>query len=380
MIGNPQARHWTMGWTMLLAAALLAGCEGTDAIGAIASTPEPSGPVPSRSPSEIPDFGAAEDMATGIQVPWGVAFLPGGDALVSERQTGRVLRINPGDGDVRQVYQVPGATPLREGGLLGIAVSPDFAQDGFVYAYFTAAQDSRIVRFELGGDAAPEVVLAGITRGEIHNGGRIAFGPDGMLYATVGDGGFPERAQDPSSLNGKILRITPDGDPAPGNPVSGSAIYSLGHRNPQGLAWDSRGRLFAAEFGQNRLDEINLIEPGNNYGWPAVEGAGDTQNGRLTSPLRTWPVAEASPSGIAIYGDTIYMAALRGQRLWTMPIQGDTLGEPTAQLRGTHGRLRTVAIAPDGALWLTTSNTDPLGQPRAGDDRVLRFPLVGGSS
>jgi glucose/arabinose dehydrogenase len=195
-----------------------------------------------------------------------------------------------------------------------------------------------------------------------------------MLYVGTGDAGDTSRTQNPNSPNGKILRLTPDGDPAPGNPTPGSAVYSLGHRNVQGLAWDAESRLFATEFGQNELDEVNLIRPGRNYGWPNVEGQGDTDGGRYTNPLITWPVAGASPSGLAIAGNTAYVAALRGQRLWTLPLNGDTIGQPSAQLQGRYGRLRTVAVAPDGALWVTTSNTDGRGDMRAGDDRILRFP------
>jgi glucose/arabinose dehydrogenase len=218
------------------------------------------------------------------------------------------------------------------------------------------------------------VVFDGIAEAGFHNGGRIAFGPDGMLYVGTGDAGDTSSAQDANSPNGKILRLTPEGDPAPGNPTAGSPVYSLGHRNVQGLAWDGQDRLFATEFGQNELDEVNLVQPGRNYGWPEVEGEGGTGGGRYTNPLVTWPVRESSPSGIAIAGSTAYVAGLRGERLWTLPLTGDTVGEPTAQLNERYGRLRTVQVAPDGALWLTTSNTDGRGDVRDGDDRVLRFP------
>ena len=305
-------------------------------------------------------------------MPWGLAFLPGGDALVSERETGRILRLAPG-GAPRQVYDVPGVAASGEGGLLGLAVSPAFAKDNLVYAYYTGEQDNRIVRFRLGG-GEPEVIFDGIAKAGFHNGGRIAFGPDGLLYVGTGDAGDTERSQDRSSPNGKILRLTPDGAPARGNPTAGSPVYSLGHRNVQGLAWDAAGRLFATEFGQNQLDEVNLIQPGRNYGWPLVEGTGDTDGGRFTNPLVTWSTDEASPSGMAIAGDTVYVAALRGERLWSVPLNGATVGEPRAELRGRYGRLRTAAIAPDGSLWLTTSNTDGRGDPRNGDDRILRFP------
>ena len=218
------------------------------------------------------------------------------------------------------------------------------------------------------------MVFDGITEATFHNGGRIAFGPDGMLYVGTGDAGETASSQDPDDPNGKILRLTPDGDPAPGNPTSGSPVYSLGHRNVQGLAWDAQDRLWATEFGQNRLDEVNLIQPGRNYGWPEVEGRGGTAGGRFTNPAVTWSPAQASPSGAAILGDTLYVAALRGERLWTIPLRDGTAGRPRAELVGRYGRLRTVAVAPDGALWLTTSNAGDGSSTPGGDDRVLRFP------
>jgi glucose/arabinose dehydrogenase len=357
----------------VMVAAAAAACDSADDDGAGRTPVAVATSTASSSPSAAPDLEAAEEIARGIDVPWGLAFVPGGDALVAERDTGRILRLTAGGGEPREVSEVPGVAAAGEGGLLGLAVSPEFPNDNLVYAYLTADDGNRIVRFRLDG-GQPEVVFEGIAKASNHNGGRIAFGPDGMLYAGTGDAGDPSRAQDPGSPNGKILRLTPDGDPAPGNPTAGSPVYSLGHRNVQGLAWDTDGRLFATEFGQNDLDEVNLIQPGRNYGWPEVEGQGDTQDGRYTNPVVTWPVRDASPSGIAITGGTAYVAALRGERLWTLPLRGDTLGDPSAQLTGQYGRLRTVQVAPDGALWVTTSNTDGRGDVRDGDDRILRFP------
>jgi glucose/arabinose dehydrogenase len=345
-------------WAVPAVTALLAAttaCSGDDGRAATASV-----------------LGVPEVLASGLDVPWGLAFLPGGDALIAERDTGRILRLTPG-GEPRPVTEVPGVDAGGEGGLLGLAVSPGFAADNLVYAYLTAAADNRIIRFRLDG-GAPQVVFDGIAKAGFHNGGRIAFGPDGMLYAGTGDAGDTGRSQDPASPNGKILRLTPDGDPAPGNPTTGSPVYSLGHRNVQGLAWDADGRLFATEFGQNALDEVNLIRAGGNYGWPQVEGEDDTVGGRFVNPLITWPVRDASPSGLAIAGDTAYVAALRGQRLWTLRLDGDTVAETTAELTGTYGRLRTVQVAPDRTLWVTTSNTDGRGTVQDGDDRILRFP------
>jgi glucose/arabinose dehydrogenase len=364
---------------------VVAGCTDRGPRPAPGTLPPPASPPPSASVTvpagpaagpRVPDLSAPREIARGLAVPWGLAFLPGGDALVAERNSARILRVPGGGGQPRQVYRVPGVVPAGEGGLLGLAVSPSYATDRYVYAYFTAASDNRIVRFRLDDAASgtPEVVFDGISKSGVHNGGRIAFGPDGMLYAGTGDAAERGSAQDPNDPNGKILRLTPDGRPAPGNPTAGSPIYSLGHRNVQGIAWDSQQRMFAAEFGQNRFDELNVIEPGRNYGWPQVEGVGDTSGGKYTNPLVTWGTAEASPSGIAIAGDVIHVAALRGSRLWTVPIQARQVGTPKAELIDRYGRLRTVAVAPDGALWLTTSNTDGRGTVRPGDDRIVRFP------
>ncbi|WP_442943307.1 PQQ-dependent sugar dehydrogenase [Nocardia sp. NBC_00565] len=351
----------------LLVIGAVSGCGGSGS-----ESERATAVVTSTAPSTlsgVPDLAAGQEIVRDVEVPWGLAFLPDGGALVAERDTGRILRVLPGRAPER-VYEVPGVVARGEGGLLGLAVAPDFAESRYVYAYFTAAEDNRIVRFRL--DGPPEVILDGIAKAGNHNGGRIAFGPDGMLYAGTGDAAQGNRSQDPASLNGKILRLTPDGAAAAGNPTPGSPVYSMGHRNVQGLAWDRAGRLFAAEFGQNTFDEINLIEPGRNYGWPLVEGMGGTDRG-FTDPQVIWRPSEASPSGIAISGDTLYVAALRGERLWTVPLRDGVLGTPRSQLPDL-GRLRTVAVARDGALWLTTSNTDGRGDVRAGDDRIIRFP------
>jgi glucose/arabinose dehydrogenase len=377
----------TTHWRILVAVAGVTLVTVTACSDGGAQSETPSHAPPAVAPSAVqpsparggatratPDLGAAQEIARDIEVPWGLAFLPGGDALVAERDSGRILRVPRGGGRAQQVYRVPGVDAGGEGGLLGLALSPAYARDQYVYAYFTATSDNRIVRFRLSGGGPPQVIFNGIDKSGIHNGGRIGFGPDGMLYAGTGDAGNRGAAQDPNDPNGKILRLTPEGDPAPGNPRPGSPVYSLGHRNVQGLAWDAQGRLFASEFGQNEFDEVNLIQPGRNYGWPEVEGRGDTHGGRFTNPLVTWHTSEASPSGAAIAGDTLYVAALRGERLWTIPLRGDSVGEPRAELRGRYGRLRTVVTAPDGSLWVTTSNTDGRGDVRDGDDRILRFP------
>ena len=324
----------------------------------------------SSAPAQAATSGA-KTIVTGLQVPWGIAFLPDRSALIAERTTGRIVEVGPNGGRARQVMKVPGVAFNGEGGLLGLAVSPHYASDHLVYAYLTTARDNRIVRFRLGGSVHP--ILTGLRAGAIHNGGRITFGPDGMLYAGVGETGDTALAQERSSRNGKILRITPDGKVPKGNPFPGSPVWSLGHRNVQGLAFDAAGRLWASEFGQNAFDEVNLIRKGRNYGWPVVEGQGSTHGGKFTNPKVTWRTSEASPSGAAIVGSSLYIGALAGQRLWRVPLHGTSVGRPRALLSGRYGRLRTVVRAPDGALWISTSNRDGRGSPRSGDDRIIRL-------
>jgi glucose/arabinose dehydrogenase len=307
------------------------------------------------------DPGRVQVLATGLEAPWGIAFLPGGDALVSERDTARVLRVPARGGEPVEVRRLTEAQPSGEGGLLGLAVSPSFATDQLVYAYLTARGDNRVVRFRLSGGVV-EPVVTGIPKAGVHNGGRIAFGPDGALYVGTGDAGERSLGQDAASLGGKVLRVVPGSAPE---------VFTLGHRNVQGLAFDATGRLWATEFGQSRLDEVNVLRRGANHGWPEVEGTGGGP--RYADPVTTWSTDEASPSGAAVVGDSLWVAALRGERLWRVPL--DDPGSPVVALRG-YGRLRAAAAAPDGSLWVLTSNRDGRGSPSAEDDRVLRLPPV----
>ncbi|MFI7702675.1 PQQ-dependent sugar dehydrogenase [Nonomuraea sp. NPDC049480] len=320
------------------------------------------------------DYSRGQVSTTGLRVPWALAFLPDGSALVSERGTARILRLRPGQTPA-PVATINGVSATGEGGLLGIAVSPSYAQDQWIYAYFSTGSDNRLVRFRLSTPQAQNVIFSGVPRSSIHNGGRIAFGPDGLLYVATGDAGNTANAQNLNTPAGKILRMTPDGGIPPGNPFGNSRVYSYGHRNVQGLAWDGQGRLFATEFGQNTTDEINQIVAGGNYGWPTCEGV--CSNPSFRNPIVTWPTSQASPSGLAYANGTLFAAALRGTRLWTVPVtSGGGAGTPVAELR-TYGRLRAVAVGPDGWLWVTTSNRDGRGSPVAADDRIIRIPPTG---
>lgn len=294
---------------------------------------------------------AVETVVSGLHVPFDLAFLPDGSALVTERESGRLLRVT-GDRRLTEVRTIDEMSDnASQAGLQGVAVSPTYEKDGWIYVYFTAEEDSRVARLKLGSDVPPEPILTGIPKGDIHNGGRIRFGPDGMLYVTTGEAGDKSRAQDRDDLGGKILRVTPDGDPAPGNPLDDSPVYAWGLRDPQGIAWDEQGQLYASEFGHNNLDELNRIEPGANYGWPEVEGTGGEPD--YTDPVATWKPADASPSGIAFHDGQVWIACLRGERLYRI----NTDGSSAEQLL-THdfGRLRLVTEAPDGSLWVLTNN------------------------
>ena len=329
-----------------------------------------TGPSTTTSPTSR---SATATIADSLDVPWGLAFLPDGSALVTLRDEGRLVQVRAGSAP-SVLGEVPGVRPDGEGGLLGVAVSPDYATDHSIFVYFTAASDNRVVRLTFADGAAtePTVVLRGIPKAGNHNGGRLAFGPDGFLYVTTGDASESDRSQDKEALGGKILRVTKEGRPAPGNPFGDSPVWSYGHRNVQGIAWAPDGRMFASEFGQNRWDELNLIRPGRNYGWPVVEGRAGRAG--YTDPLAQWATSDASPSGIAVAGGAVWMTALRGESLWRVPLTANGIGTPDRLLEGRYGRLRDAVAAPDGRLWVLTSNTFR-GSPGADDDRVVALSL-----
>ncbi len=326
-------------------------------------------------------------VAEGLDVPWAMAELVGGDLLVTLRDQARIVRVGANGAPVPVTG--PGAdqlaaetVPQGEGGLLGIAVvgpSPEADDDVVtVFVYRTGAEDNAVLRATLTGDELGpwEPVLEGIPRAAVHNGGALGVGPDGHLYVATGDAGDTALAQDVESLGGKILRVALDGTVPTGNPIPGSPLWSWGHRNVQGIDWDERGRMFASELGQNDIDELNLIVAGENYGWPRVEGPGG-QDAGFVDPVAWWRPVDASPSGLAVTTEGIYLAGLRGERLWRVPLGAVVRPEaiePQAVLAGEHGRLRGLLATDDGLL-VTTSNTDGRGDPTDADDQILRLAL-----
>lgn len=338
------------------------------------------------------------EVATGLDAPWGLAPLPDGTLLVSLRDERALVVVDPATGGVAPVGG-PGADELRggtvtggEAGLLGVAVGPgDSDAPGEVFVHRTAGTGNEVLRGTLSGGqlSALTPVVQGIPAASTHDGGRLAFGPDGLLYVATGDAQQRGASQDPASLAGKILRVTVDGAPAPDNPDPASPVWSLGHRNVQGLAWDATGRMLASEFGQDTFDELNVVEPGGNYGWPDVEGTGGAGAG-FVDPVTTWSTDEASPSGLAATREGAYLAGLRGEALWRVPFASpdggaspDAFGAPRRVLADV-GRLRTVVVDPatppgdDGSsvLYVLTNNTDGRGEPRDGDDRLLRVTIT----
>jgi glucose/arabinose dehydrogenase len=392
---------------LVAAAAVLAACTGgqpdpgvssapaAESTAATSPTPGPSATaVTSPSAGSTPALGpgpvtaTAETVVEDLAAPWGLAPLPGGALLVSERDAARLVVVDPDAGTTTPVTG-PGADQLRqetrprgEGGLLGVAVDP---ASGDVIVYRTGPQDNAVLRGTLEGTVLGELttLFEGIPRASNHDGGGVGFGPDGHLYVATGDAQDPGAAQDRTSLAGKILRLTPDGEPAPGNPEEGSPVWSLGHRNVQGLGWDAAGTMYAAEFGATTYDELNVIEPGGNYGWPDAEGPGGPEG--TVDPVAWWPTSDASPSGLAVMPDGVYLAALRGERLWRVPFReprgpgpddAPALEQPQPLLDGEHGRLRAVVAHDATTLWVLTNNTDGRGSPRDGDDRLLRVRLA----
>lgn len=319
------------------------------------------------------------DLVTDLATPWAIAVTDDERVFLTERDTGRVLELTE-EGETTEVarFDIDNA---GEGGLLGLAW--DSGSDR-LYAYLTTARDNRVIRFDPDDAAEVEVILDGIPKASAHDGGRIAFGPDDLLYIGTGDAGESSRSQDPGSLGGKILRVTPEGAVPDDNPFDASPVYALGLRNVQGLAWTEDGTMYASEFGPDVDDEINRIEAGANYGWPEVTGeAGDE---RFVDPVVVRQPEEASWSGLVFvsgsaipqWDGSLLAPSLRGNRLWRIELADDGSVASTEELLvEEHGRLRQALQAPDGSVWVLTNNTDGRGDPAPNDDRILRIAPVG---
>ena len=346
---------------------------------------------PNDTINALTDIPRLSIVAGSLEVPWALAFLPDKSILFTERP-GRV-RIVDANGNLNSspVMTLSDVKQIGEGGLLGITIHPDFETNHFAYLYYTYSGNSdqtlnRVARFKFENNSLSEqtIIVDRIPGAPNHNGGRIKFGPDGFLYITTGDAQNPSLAQNKNSLAGKILRVTDDGKPAPNNPFD-SPIYSYGHRNPQGITWDEKGRLWEVEHGQSATDELNLIEIGKNYGWPEIRGdqkRTGMENPILHSGSDTW-----APSGAAYLNGSIFFAGLRGQALYEarlqMPSHSDG-GQAVinddgisvtlkTHFKGELGRIRDVVVGPDNMLYITTSNRDGRGVPDSEDDKIIRI-------
>lgn len=317
----------------------------------------------------IPQFPRDEEkikiVATNLQIPWEIEFLPNGDIIFTERP-GRVQILN------QRTHRIENVAHIGEGGLLGMTLHPNFKTNNFIYFYYTYREGERILnkveRFKLAGNVLQQdkVIIDNLPGSINHDGGRIKFGPDGNLYITTGDAGIAQLAQDRQSLAGKILRLNDDGTIPPDNPFPNSTVYSYGHRNPQGLAWDSAGQLWATEHGSSARDEINKIIAGNNYGWPITRG--DEKRPGMETPFLNSGAVTWAPSGATIFDNNLLFAGLKGQAVFKLNLSTKEL-QPIFQ--NQYGRIRNVTVGPDGNIYIITSNRDGRGDPIPEDDRLI---------
>jgi len=333
-------------------------------------------PTPTSLQEGIKKEKDIEIIAENLQVPWEIAFLPDGDLLVTERH-GILKRI----GKEMRTYNIEGVLHVGEGGLLGMTLHPLFSENQWIYLYLTTKNGEGLInrveryRFERDRLSEKKTIIDNIPGAAYHDGGRIAFGSDGYLYITTGDSGSPNLAQNINSLAGKILRLKDDGSIPSDNPF-GNAVYSYGHRNSQGLAWDDKRRLWATEHGRSGilsgLDELNLIEKGKNYGWPIIEG--DERRDDMESPVvqsghdETW-----APAGIAFLNGSLFFGGLRGESLYEAKIMESNKISLNTNFRQEFGRIRAVVLGSDSYLYITTSNTDGRGAPKQRDDKIIRI-------
>lgn len=328
------------------------------------------------------DTSTVTTIAEGFDTPWAIAFVPASPAggpnnlLVTER-SGRVRVITDNKLQAEPVANLTKVKEIGEGGLLGIATHPHFSSNHFVYLYYTNSEGgdntlNRVVRMTYDNSQLikEQIIVDNIPVASNHNGGRIKFGPDGYLYITTGDAENPSQAQNTNVLGGKILRVTDEGQMAPGNPFD-NLVYSYGHRNPQGIAWDADGRLWETEHGPSGNDEINLIEIGRNYGWPEIQGS-QTKSG-METPIRYSGSTTWAPAGSTFVNNSLFFGGLRGQTLYEAVIQDGQVIEFREHFKREFGRIREVILGPDNMLYITTSNKDGRGSPAESDDRVIKI-------
>ena len=340
--------------------------------------------TPSASTQTPTDIPVTTVIAQNLEVPWAIAFLPASSQggpdnrmLVTERP-GRVRIIDKnGNLNPTPILEIDVVRRiLGEGGLHGITIHPEFEKNRFVYLYYTYANQgngslNRVSRYVFDGGKLnfEKIIVDKIPGALFHDGGRIKFGPDKLLYVATGDAQEPSLAQNKNSTAGKILRVTPDGKPAPGNPF-GNLVYSYGHRNPQGITWDSAGFLWETEHGSTNTDELNVIEIGKNYGWPEVKG--DEQKDGFVVPIihsgsDTW-----APGGAAYLNGAVFFVGLRGQALYEVAVKNGRVIKTKTHFKNQFGRIRDVVVGPDNMLYITTSNKDGRGNVNSGDDKIIR--------
>lgn len=339
----------------------------------IISQPQTTSPSPT---TQQIDQNPVTIIAQNLEVPWSLVFLPDKSLLFTER-AGRV-RLIDANGVLKEspIAVISDAKAVGEGGLLGIAIHPDFKKNKYLYLYYTYSSKgndtmNRVVRYEFDGQKLSQrkILIDAIPGNVFHNGGRIKFGPDGDLYITTGDAQNPSLAQNKKAFAGKILRVTDEGRVAIGNPF-GNEIYSYGHRNPQGISWDSQGRLWETEHGNTATDELNLIEKGLNYGWPTIRGT--QKNATMQPPILQSSTDTWAPSGTVFYNGSIFFAGLKGQALFEAKINGNSVDLKT-HFKNEFGRIRDVIVGPDNMLYIATSNRDGRGAPKSGDDKIIRI-------
>lgn len=335
-------------------------------------------PNPQNIPEEIKKD--VEIVLTNLNIPWELSFIAKDELLITQRE-GEVVHYNLNTKQRKIIHTFTEVNAQGEGGLLGMDLSPDFSKDRRVFFYITYKEGEKIKNkvdsYELNSDLKlvnKKNIVENIEGNFTHDGGRIEFGPDGYLYITTGDAQMPDASQITSNNIGKILRISKDGSVPKDNPFN-NYVYSYGHRNAQGLAWDNNGNLWSTEHGPSGTeygkDELNLITKGSNYGWPKITG--DTKKAGLVSPKaqsgdKTW-----APGQAMFYRDSIFFVGLRGAAIYKFSIDGTEIKDQKEFFKNTWGRLRALELGPDGYIYVTTSNTDGRGLKTDGDDKLIKI-------